>query len=58
MQNKVVKVTKDYYVLDNGDIYEHTFEIDDNITTDEFQKMLDSAKETILSTLNKIEKRE
>ena len=55
MQHKVVKVTKDYYVLDNGDTYEHTFEIDDNITTDEFQKMLDDAKETILSTLNKIE---
>lgn len=51
---KVVEVNKDYYVLDNGDIYEHTFEIDENITVDEFQKLLDNAKETILSALHKI----
>lgn len=52
---KVVEVNKDYYVLDNGDVYEHTFEIDENITVDEFQKLLDNAKETILSTLHKID---
>ena len=51
---KVVEVNKDYYVLDNGDVYDHTFEIDENITVDEFQKLLDNAKETILSTLHKI----
>ena len=31
MQNKVVEVTKDHYTLDNGDVYEHQLEIDENI---------------------------
>ena len=52
---KVAEVNKNYYVLNNGDVYEHTFEIDENITVDEFQKLLDNAKETILSTLHKID---
>lgn len=55
MQHKVVEVTKDNYTLDNGDVYEHQFEIDESITVDEFQKLLDNAKETIMSTLNNIE---
>ena len=55
MQHKVVEVTKDHYTLDNGDVYEHQLEIDENITIDEFQKLLDNAKETIMSTLNNIE---
>jgi len=59
MQHKVVEVTKDHYKLDNGDVYEHQFEIDENITVDEFQKLLDNAKETIMSTLlNNIEDEE
>ena len=55
MQHKVVEVTKDHYTLDNDDVYEHQFEIDENITVYEFQKLLDNAKETIMSTLNNIE---
>lgn len=58
MQHKVVEVTKDHYMLDNGDVYEHQFEINENITVDEFQKLLDNAKETIMSTLNNIEDEE
>ena len=58
MQLKVVEVTKTNYTLENGDVYEHTFEIDDDITVDEFQKLLDNAKNTIIETLNKIEKNE
>lgn len=58
MQLKVVEVTKTNYTLENGDVYEHTFEIDENITVDEFQKLLDNAKNTIIKTLNKIEKDE
>lgn len=58
MQLKVVKVTKTNYTLENGDVYEHTFEIDDDITVEEFQKLLDNAKNTIIETLNKIEKDE
>lgn len=58
MQLKVVEVTKTHYTLENGDVYEHTFEIDDDITVEEFQKLLDNAKNTIIETLNKIEKDE
>ena len=55
MHPKVVKVTKTNYTLDNGDVYEHTFEIDENITVEEFQSLLDNAKNIIVETLNKIE---
>jgi len=41
---KVVEVTKDHYKLENGDIFEHTFDIDDDITVEEFQAMLDNAR--------------
>ena len=58
MQLKVVEVTKTNCALENGDVYEHTFDIDENITVDEFQKLLDNAKNTIIETLNKIEKDE
>jgi len=55
MNLKVVEVTKDHYILENGDIYEHTFEIDDNITVEEFQKLLDNAQSLVVDTLNKID---
>ena len=55
MQPKVVKVTKTNYTLDNGDVYEHTFDIDENITVEEFQSLVDNAKNIIVETLNKIE---
>lgn len=55
MQSKVVKVTKTDYTLDNGDVYEHTFDIDENITVEEFQTLLNNAKNIIVETLNKIE---
>lgn len=55
MQPKVVKVTKTDCTLDNGDVYEHTFDIDENITVEEFQSLLDNAKNIIVKTLNKIE---
>ena len=55
MQHKVVEVTKEHYTLNNGGVYEHQFEIDENITVDEFQKLLDNAKNIIVETLNKIE---
>ena len=58
MHLNVVEVTKTNYTLENGDVYEHTFDIDENITVEEFQKLLDNAKNTIIETLNKIEKDE
>lgn len=58
MQPNVIEVTKTSYTLDNGDTYEHQFEINENITVNEFQKLLDNAKNTIVETLHKIEKNE
>lgn len=58
MQLIVVEVTKTNYTLNNGDVYEHAFDIDEDITVDEFQKLLDNAKNTIIETLNNIEKNE
>lgn len=55
IQMKVVEVTKTNYTLENGDVYEHTFDIDENITVEEFQNLLDNAKTTFLNSLNKIE---
>lgn len=52
MNTKVVEVTKDYYTLENGDVFEHTFDIDDNITCEEFQLLLDNAKNIIMNTIN------
>ena len=49
---KVVAVTKDNYTLENGDVYDHTFELPDDITVEEFQEMLDKAKETLKNTLD------
>lgn len=56
MQLKVAEVTKTNYTLENGDAYEHIINIDENITVEEFQKLLDNAKNTIIETLNNIEK--
>ena len=55
IQMKVVEITKTNYTLENGDVYEHTFDIDENITVEEFQTILDNAKTTFLNSLNKIE---
>lgn len=55
-QYKVVKVSKTNYTLENGDVFEHTFDIDDNITVEEFQLLLDNAKKSIIETLNNVEK--
>lgn len=52
MNTKVVEVTKDHYTLENGDVFEHTFDIDDNITREEFQTLLDNAKNIIMNTIN------
>ena len=58
MHLNVVEVTKTNYTLENGDVYEHTFDIDEDITVKEFQKLLDNTKNTIIEALNKIDKDE
>ena len=52
---RVVRVTKTEFELDNGDIYPHNFELDEDITVEEFQKLLDSSKELIVDLLRKID---
>lgn len=52
---KVVRVDKTEFELDNGDVYPIPFElnVDEDISIEEFQKILDSSKETILKILDK-----
>ncbi len=49
----VVRVDKDEFELDNGDVYPIPFEldIDEDISVEEFQKILDSSKEIMLKIL-------
>lgn len=54
MKNKklnVIRVTKSEFELDNGDIYPIPFELNDNITVEEFQNILDSSKDIIIKIL-------
>jgi len=55
---KVVRITKTEFELDNGDIYPHTFELDEKISIAEFQKILDTSQNTMVDHLNKIVKEE
>lgn len=55
--NKVVGVTKNNYTLENGDVIEHTFEIDDDMSVEEFQLLLDDAKNIMINLLNNIEEK-
>jgi len=57
-QHKVVRVTKTEFELGNGDVYPHTFELDEDITIGEFQKLLDSSKELVLAQIKIIEEGE
>jgi len=52
---KVVRFDKTEFELDNGDVYPIPFEldVDEDISVEEFQKILDSSKETILKILDK-----
>lgn len=46
--HKVIRVAKTEFELDNGDIYPHDFDLTEDISIEEFQKLLDESKETIL----------
>lgn len=52
---KVVRVTKTEYELENGDIYPNVFELDEDMTVEEFQNILDESKSLVLSHMKKIE---
>lgn len=51
----VVRVTKTEFELDNGDIYPHAFELDEDITVEEFQKILDSSKEMMINHIKNLD---
>ncbi len=50
----VVRVSKNDFELDNGDIYPHTFELDEDISVEEFQRLLTESQSTMITHLNKI----
>ena len=52
---KVVRVDKTEYELENGDIYPHVFELDEDITVEEFQKLLHESKSMILNHIKNID---
>lgn len=51
---KVVRITKTEFELNNGDIYPHTFELDEDISVEEFQALLDNSKQTIINLIQSI----
>lgn len=51
---KVVRLTKEEYELENGDIFPHIFNFEEDITIEEFQKILDESKDIVLSYLKNI----
>ena len=53
---KVVRVTKTEFELENGDVYPHAFELDEDITVEEFQELLDSSKSMLLNHIKQINK--
>ena len=54
----VIRVSKTEFELDNGDIYPHTFELDEDVTVEEFQTILDKSQSTMISHLDNILKDE
>jgi predicted transcriptional regulator len=53
---KVIRVSKTEYELENGDVYPHLFELEDDITVEEFQELLDKSKKMVLDHLKNIGK--
>ena len=53
---KVIRVNKTEYELENGDIYPHIFELDNDITIDEFQKILNDSKLLVLNHIKTFNK--
>lgn len=52
---KVIRITKTEYELENGDVYPHVFELDGDITVEEFQILLDKSKKMVLDHIKNIE---
>ena len=54
-QFKVVRVSKTEFELDTGDIYPLPFELDEELSVEEFQKILDGSKDLMIQMLKRIE---
>lgn len=47
----VVRVEKNEFELDNGDIYPIPFDVNDDISVEEFQKIINSSKDVVIKIL-------
>ena len=54
-QFKVVRVSKTEFELDNGDVYQFPFDMDEELTVEEFQNILDNSKGLVLQMLGDID---
>lgn len=50
--SKVIAVDGSTYILENGDVVEHGFELPEDITVEEFQCFIDSAKSMIIGIVS------
>lgn len=54
MKNKtlnVIRIEKNEFELDNGDIYPIPFDVNDDISVEEFQKIINSSKDIVIKIL-------
>ena len=54
-QFKVVRVSKTEFELDTGDVFLFPFDMEDELTVEEFQTILNNSKELILQMLSGID---
>ena len=52
LMSKVIELTKDYFILSDGRQYQHQFEIDENMSIEEFQILLDKSEIIINDLIN------
>jgi len=55
-KHKVVEVNSKEFKLENGDVYPHNFDLDEDITVEEFQVLLDKSKDSITELIKNISK--
>ena len=54
-QFKVVRVSKTEFELDTGDVFPFPSDMEEELTVEEFQKILDNSKELVLQMLGGLE---
>ena len=54
-QYKVVRVSKTEFELDTGDVFPFPFDMEEELTVEEFQRILDNSKELVLQMLSGID---